>query len=117
MAPVSASVFGELQYHYLFADRFGPPGKGNDKDKVEGLDGCARRNFMVPILHVLSFDELYVLLLECCRGRLNDRLRGHDEIIGERLARHGQASLPLPPAPYEACKNKHARVISLSLVR
>src|ERR1700737_4927196 len=41
-------VFSELQSHYLFADRFGRPGKGNDKGKVEGLVGYARRNFMVP---------------------------------------------------------------------
>src|SRR5437870_8325367 len=26
-------VFSELQSHYLFADRFGRPGKGNDKGK------------------------------------------------------------------------------------
>ena len=30
-------VFAELQSHYLFEDRFGRPGKGNDKGKVEGL--------------------------------------------------------------------------------
>ena len=29
-------VFSELQSHYLFADRYGRPGKGNDKGKVEG---------------------------------------------------------------------------------
>ena len=42
-------VFSELQSHYLFKDRFGRPGKGNDKGKVEGLVGYARRNFLVPI--------------------------------------------------------------------
>ena len=42
-------VFSELQSHYLFDDRFGRPGKGNDKGKVEGLVGYARRNFFVPI--------------------------------------------------------------------
>ena len=42
-------VFTELQSHYLFADRFGRPGKGNDKGKVEGLVGYARRNFLVPV--------------------------------------------------------------------
>jgi len=78
-------VFSELQSHYLFADRFGRPGKGNDKGKVEGLVGYARRNFMVPVPHAASFAELNVRLLECCRRRLNDRLRGHDETIGERL--------------------------------
>jgi transposase len=29
-------VFSELQSHYVFEDRFGRPGKGNDKGKVEG---------------------------------------------------------------------------------
>src|ERR1700704_2272328 len=42
-------VFAELQSHYLFKDRFGRPGKGNDKGKVEGLVGYARRNYLVPI--------------------------------------------------------------------
>ena len=32
-------AFTELQSHYLFEDRFGHPGKGNDKGKVEGLVG------------------------------------------------------------------------------
>ena len=29
-------AFSELQSHYLFADKFGCPAKGNDKGKVEG---------------------------------------------------------------------------------
>ncbi len=41
--------FSELQSYYLFADKFGRPARGNDKGKVEGLVGYARRNFMVPI--------------------------------------------------------------------
>src|SRR5712672_3726241 len=80
-------VFSELQSHYLFADRFGRPGKGNDKGKVEGLVGYARRNFMVPIPHAASFAEFNAYLLERCRRRFNDRLRGHDDTIGERLVR------------------------------
>ena len=42
-------VFSELLSHYLFEDRYGRPGRGNDKGKVEGLVGYARRNFLVPI--------------------------------------------------------------------
>ena len=41
-------AFTELQSHYLFDDRFGRPGKGNDQDKVEGLVGYVRRNFWCP---------------------------------------------------------------------
>ena len=39
-------VFSELRSHYLFEDRFGRPGKGNDKGKVEGIVGYCRRNFL-----------------------------------------------------------------------
>jgi transposase len=110
-------IFSELQSHYLFGDRFGRPGKGNDKGKVEGLVGYARRNFMVPIPHALDFAELNARLLECCRRRWGDRLRGHDETSGERLVRDRGALLPLPPTPYDACEKMAARVSSLSLVR
>lgn len=70
---------------------------------------------MVPIPRAASFAELNASLLECCRRRLNDRLRGHDETIDERLVRDREALLRLPPAPYEACEKKPARVSSLSL--
>ena len=55
-------AFSELQSHYLFAEKFGRPAKGNDKGKVEGLVGYARRNFMVPIPRASSWEELNVHL-------------------------------------------------------
>src|ERR671932_2839746 len=110
-------AFAELQSHYLFADRFGRPGKGNDKGKVEGLVGYARRNFLVPIPRVESLAALNTQLEACCRERQEARLRGQTETIGERLARGRAALLPLPAGPYEACETRTGRVSSLSLVR
>ena len=110
-------VFTELQSHYLFEDRFGRPGKGNDKGKVEGLVGFIRRNFLVPVPRAESFEALNDALAGQCRRRQMARLRGHGETIGERLARDRQALLPLPPAPYDACDKRPGRVSSLSLVR
>jgi transposase len=110
-------VFTELQSHYLFEDRFGRPGKGNDKGKVEGLVGYARRNYLVPIPVFESFEALNAHLLECCRRRMTDCLRGHDGTIGERLERDLAAFQILPPAPYDACEKVATRVSSLSLVR
>jgi transposase len=110
-------VFSELQSHYLFLDRFGRPGKGNDKGKVEGLVGWIRRNYLVPVPQAASFATLNKKLLDDCRRRLGDRLRGHDETIGERLVRDLAAFQSLPPTPYDACEKKAGRVSSLSLVR
>ena len=44
-------VFSELQSHYLFEDRFGRPGKGNDKGKVEGLVGYGDATTWCPFRH------------------------------------------------------------------
>ena len=109
--------FSELQSYYLFADKFGRPARGNDKGKVEGLVGYARRNFMVPIPRASSWEELNLHLEADCRKRRERLLRGHTETIGERFERDRAALLPLPAAPYEACEKISARVSSLSLVR
>src|SRR5271165_2765619 len=110
-------AFSELQSHYLFADKFGRPAKGNDKGKVEGLVGYIRRNFLVPIPRVASWEELNQRLLEACRERRARKLRGHQETIGERFERDRAALLPLPNGEYEACEKQVARVSSMSLVR
>jgi transposase len=110
-------AFAELQSHYLFLDRFGRPGKGNDKGKVEGLVGYARRNFLVPVPAVPSFAALNEHLEQRCLERLDHRVRGHEESIGERLVRDLSALQPRPPTAYEACDRKPARVSARSLVR
>ncbi len=110
-------VFSELQSHYLFTDRFGRPGKGNDKGKVEGLVGYARRNFLVPIPVFESFEALNAHLWESCLKRQADRLRGHEGTIGDRLERDLAAFQKPLPAPYDACDKRPGRVNSLSLVR
>jgi len=114
---VRTRVFSELQSHYLFSDRFGRPGKGNDKGKVEGLVGYARRNFLVPIPAFASFAALNAHLLACCHKRRADCLRGQDSTIGERLERDLAAFHKPLPAPYDACDKKPGSVNSLSLVR
>jgi hypothetical protein len=108
-------VFSELQSHYLFLDRFGRPGKGNDKGKVEGLVGLIRRNYLVP--RAPSYEALNAKLIDDCRGRFGDRLRGHAETICERLVRDLAVFQALPATPYDACEKKTGRVSSLSLVR
>ena len=110
-------AFTELQSHYLFDDRFGRPGKGNDKGKVEGLVGYVCRNFLVPIPSFESFEALNAYLEQRCLERMDARLRGHTETIGQRMERDLDALLPLPPVAYDACEKQAGRVSSMSLVR
>jgi transposase len=110
-------AFSELLSHYLFAEKFGRPAKGNDKGKVENLVGYARRNFMVPIPRAVSWEALNQQFVRDAMARRAQRLRGHSETIGERFERDRAVLLPLPAARFEACEKVTARVSSISLVR
>ncbi len=110
-------AFSGLQSHYLFAAKFGRPGKGNDKGKVEGLVGYARRNFMVPVPRATSWEELNAHLREECRKHRERKLWGHTETIAERFERDREKLLPLPTAPLEACEQRTTRATSQALVR
>ena len=110
-------TFSELQSHYLFEDRFGRPGKGNDKGNVEGVIGFGRRNFLVPMPRSESFEALNDWLEEQCVKRQDAVLRGHSETIGERLLRDLDALMVLPLTPYDACEKVSTRATSISMVR
>jgi transposase len=78
-----AKIFAELQSHYLFEDRFGQPGKGNDKGKVQGLVGYFRRNFMTPLPVAESFDACNARLRDASSKRSQVILRGYTVSISE----------------------------------
>ena len=91
-------AFSELQSHHLFEDKFGRPGKGNDKGNVEGVVGYGRRNFLVPAPRFDSFEELNVHLEQQCLKRQDDIVRGHSVTIGERMMRD--------PLPVKRCLHR-----------
>ena len=93
-------AFSGLQSPYLFEDRYGRPGKGNDKGNVEGVVGYARRNFMTPLPRFASWDAFNGHLEEQCRNRQGNVLRGHRESIGERFVRDREALKRPLPAPF-----------------
>ena len=110
-------AFTGLVSHFLFRDRFGRPGKGNDKGKVEGLVKNGRRRFLTPVPHFASYDELNAKLEADCRA---DQLRcagRHAESIGERLKADLALFRPLPAGAFEPCEKRSGRVSSTSLVR
>ena len=96
-------AFSGLQSHYLFEDRYGRSGKGNDKGNVEGVVGYARRNFMTPLPRFASWDAFNGHLEEQCRNRQGNVLRGHRASIGERFVRDREALKRPLPAPLTPC--------------
>jgi hypothetical protein len=110
-------AFTELVSHYLFKDRFGRPGKGNDKGKVEGLVKYARANFMTPIPIAPNYEALNGMLSVRCLARQSDRAGRRTETIGERLAADTAIIRTLPATPLEPCEKRAARVSSTALVR
>lgn len=110
-------AFTGLVSHYLFQDRFGRPGKGNDKGKVEGLVKNGRRRFLTPVPVAASFEELNARLEAACLKDQDRKAGEHSETIGERLLADLSAFRALPAAPLEPCEVRTARVRSTSLVR
>ena len=109
--------FTELVSHFLFRDRFGRPGKGNDKGKVEGLVKYTQRTFMTPLPHAASFEALNAALIERCRARQSERTARHAETIGERLVRDLAVLSGIPEGLFEPCEKKPAKVSSTGLAR
>ena len=107
-------AFTHLQSHYLFRDRFGRPGKGNDKGKVEALVKTARRRFMVPIPKVHDLSVLNERLMARCLERL-DALEQGDRATA--LLGDLDALRDLPASPFEACEHVPGQISSTALVR
>jgi len=65
--------------HYLFAERFGRPGEGNDKGKVAGWIGGLRAAELYCFrLRALPCAELNVGSAEAVPGAAGVHARGHD---------------------------------------
>jgi len=108
--------FLQLRSHYLFESRFCNVRRGNEKGCVEGLVKYARTHFMVPVPIISDLDELNEMLHQSAWNDGLRSLRGkggrtkHQVFAEENL-------LPLPAAPFPACRQQPARASSLSLVR
>jgi hypothetical protein len=110
-------AFTELLSHYLFDDRFGRPGKGNDKGKVEALVKYTRANFLTPVPRAASFAALNATLEQRCRDRQAERAGRHAETIAMRLGADTAVFRDLPAAPLEPCEKRACKVSSTALVR
>ncbi len=114
--PQEQESFVAFRSHYLFESRFCTPAQAHEKGLVEGLVGYARRNFLVPVPEVNSFQELNNFLRERCLVEAHRRLRGESATIGELWGQERPQLLPLPEHPFPCCHTVPVQPNRLSLV-
>jgi hypothetical protein len=110
-------AFTALVSHYLFRDRFGRPGKGSDKGKVEGLVKNGRQRFLTPVPSAPSYDEPNARPEAHCREEWERRARRRTKTIGERVRPDLTVFRALPEGHFEACEKCTARVSSTLQIR
>jgi transposase len=94
-------AFVAFRSHYLFESHYCTPGQGHEKGRVEKGVGFSRRNFMVPIPKVDSFEELNEHLLAACLADDQRRVDRQPTTIGEAWKEERPHLLPLPERDYE----------------
>ena len=114
--PEEQEAFIAFRSHYLFESRFCNPREAHEKGLVENLVGYSRRNYMVPVPEVNSFQELTDLLRQRCLAEAGRRLRGETETIGEMWKQERPDLLPLPDHPFPCCRTVPVRPNRLSMV-
>jgi hypothetical protein len=96
-------AFITFRSHYLFESNFCTPGEGHEKGGVEHSVGFDRRNFLVPLPNVASYDELNAHLLACCLADDQRQVTGQPTTIGEAWRMEQPQLRSLPVRDLECC--------------
>lgn len=110
--------FTVFRSHHFFESHFCTPGieGAHEKGGVENLVGYARRNFLVPLPEVVSFDELNDHLTARCLADQSRRMPGAESTIGEALEAERPHLLDVPSHRFDCCKRHPLKADSSSLV-
>lgn len=114
--PHEQESFIAFRSHYLFGSHFCNPREAHEKGLVENLVGYARRNYLVPLPEVDSFQELNKLLMQRCLAEAKRCLRGETKTIGELWCEERPQLLKLPEQAFPCCRTVPVHPNSLSMV-
>jgi transposase len=109
-------AFIVFRSHYLFESYFCTPGEGHEKGSVEHSVGFDRRNFMVPIPQVASFEALNAHLLAQCLADDRRQVTGQATTIGEAWRLEQPSLRPLPTRDFDCCVTRPATLTPYSQV-
>ena len=96
--------FALLRSHYLFEAKYCLPGieGAHEKGGVEGEIGYHRRNLLVPVPVVASWEELIEKCREASLQELERHLDGSPMSVGEAWVAEKPLLRPLPAEPFDA---------------
>src|SRR6266699_635947 len=109
-------AFIAFRSYYLFSSHFCTPGQGHEKGGVEHSVGFSRRNFMVPIPRVASFEELNAYLLSECQRDDVRVVHGQHVSIGQAWQHERPLLRPLPLRPFACCVTRQVHLTPYSQV-
>jgi len=95
--------FVVFRSHYLFASHFCTPAQGHEKGGVEHGVGYSRRNFLVPIPQVDSFEALNKQLLAACHQDQARQPQGLPVSIAEAFSLEKPQLQHLPEHDFVCC--------------
>src|SRR5205085_2489988 len=95
--------FVAFRSYYLFESHFCQPAAGWEKGGVEASVGFSRRNFLVPIPNVASFEELNLQLVQACLKDDQRRVSRQAETIGHMWERERPLLRSLPAYACGCC--------------
>ncbi len=115
---VEQEAFVAFRSHYLFASHFCQPGAqgAHEKGLVESLVGYARRNFLVPVPDLPSWEALNAYLAARCREEDDRPASGRNGTIGDLWQKEQARLLPVQRHPYPCCRTLPVRATRQGLV-
>lgn len=114
---IEQDAFIALRTHYLFESIYCNVGQGNEKGKVEGFVGFARRNFFVPLPEFDSFKELNEYLKAKCLGYINQAKRKGNKAVKDLFEIEKQKLQPLPLRSFPCYRYIETKVNSYSQIQ
>lgn len=108
---VEQEAFVAFRGHHLFASHFCLPGQegAHEKPLVESLVGYSRRNFLVPVPDLPSWEALNAYLYACCAREDTRAASGRGNTIGALWQEEQAHLLPLQRHGYPCCRTTAVR--------
>jgi transposase len=106
-----------LASHYRFDPRFCMPARGNEKPYVENSVYDLQRDWATPVPQVQDLAELNTYLRRCALAKLDHRMAGKPQTVGELFEQDKQAALALPSPPFDPFVPASAKVDKYQTVR